>query len=104
MWLDHSDYQNSIFAMMRLDENGENAIEVVSNFTPTPHEGYRLGVSKPGKYKIILNTDSKYYWGSDYDVGGEVFESTDVSWHGQYHSIVLNLPPLATLFIKRIGD
>ncbi|WP_405329753.1 1,4-alpha-glucan branching protein GlgB [Ruminobacter sp.] len=104
MWLDHSDYQNSIFAMMRRDANGENPVIVVSNFTPTTHEQYRLGVPTAGKYKVILNTDSKYYWGSDYDLGGIEFEASDVSWHGQYHSIVLNLPPLATVFIKRIGD
>ena len=104
MWLDHSDYQNSIFALMRRDANGENPIIVVSNFTPTTHEQYRLGVPTTGKYKVILNTDSKYYWGSDYDLGGLEFEASDVSWHGQYHSIVLNLPPLATVFIKRIGD
>ena len=85
-------------------DNGENSIIAVSNFTPTTHEGYRLGVPTKGKYKVVLNTDSKCYWGSNYDVGGEVFEASDISWHGQYHSIVLNLPPLATIFIKRIGD
>lgn len=104
VWLDHSDYQNSIFAMMRRDDNGENEVIAVSNFTPSTQDGYRLGVPKAGTYKVLLNTDSKYYWGSDYDVGGLTFTATDESWHGQYHSIVLNLPPLATLFIKRIGD
>lgn len=103
-WLDHSDYQNSIFAMMRSDETGDNHVIVVSNFTPATHEGYRLGVPVPGTYEVVLNTDSKYYWGSDYDVGGLTFKASNVSWHGQYHSIVINLPPLATLFIKRIGD
>ncbi len=104
MWLDHSDYQNSIFAMMRRDQDGKNEIMVVSSFTPTPHQGYRLGVPSRGTYKVLLNTDSKHYWGSDYDVGGLTFKATDVAWHGQYNSIVINLPPLSTLFIKRIGD
>ena len=104
MWLDHSDYQNSIFALIRRDENQENEIIVVSNFTPTPHQNYRLGVPKKGTYKVLLNTDSRHYWGSDFDVGGLTFKASDVSWHGQYHSITLNLPPLATVFLKRIGD
>lgn len=104
MWLDHSDYQNSIFAMMRRDQDGKNEIMVVSNFTPTPHQSYRLGVPSRGTYKVLLNTDSKHYWGSDFDVGGLTFKATDVAWHGQYNSIEINLPPLATLFIKRIGD
>ncbi|MBQ3681564.1 MAG: 1,4-alpha-glucan branching protein GlgB [Succinimonas sp.] len=104
MWLDHSDYQNSIFALIRRDENQENEIIAVSNFTPTPHQNYRLGVPKKGTYKVLLNTDSRHYWGSDFDVGGLTFKASDVSWHGQYHSITLNLPPLATVFLKRIGD
>jgi 1,4-alpha-glucan branching enzyme len=104
VWLDHSDYQNSIFAMMRRDENGQNEVEVVSNFTPTPHKDYRLGVPARGTYKVLLNTDSKYYWGSDQDVGGLTFKASDVAWHGQNNSILINLPPLATVFIKRIGD
>ena len=104
VWLDHSDYQNSIFAMMRRDQDSKNEVMIVSNFTPTPHEGYRLGVPTRGTYKVLLNTDSKHYWGSDYDVGGLTFKASDVAWHGQYNSIVINLPPLSTLFIKRIGD
>ncbi|MGN1394278.1 MAG: 1,4-alpha-glucan branching protein GlgB [Succinivibrionaceae bacterium] len=104
LWLDHSDYQNSVFALMRRDDKQENEVIVVSNFTPTPHKEYRLGVPKKGTYEVILNTDSKYYWGSNYDLGGLTFQASDVSWHGQYHSILINLPPLATVFIKRIGD
>ena len=104
MWLDHGDYERSIYAMMRRDKCGENAVLIVGNFTPTPTPEYRLGVPVAGTYKVMLNTDSSYYWGSDYDMGGLVFHSEDQAMHGQEQSIVINLPPLSTVFIKRVGD
>lgn len=104
MWLDHGDYERSIYAMMRRDKSGENAVLIVGNFTPTPTPEYRLGVPVAGTYKVMLNTDSSYYWGSDYDMGGLVFHSEDQAMHGQEQSIVINLPPLSTVFIKRVGD
>ncbi|MGL4207572.1 MAG: 1,4-alpha-glucan branching protein GlgB [Aeromonadaceae bacterium] len=104
IWLDHGDYERSIYAMMRRDKSGEDAVMIVGNFTPTPVPGYRLGVPAAGTYKVMLNTDSSYYWGSDYDMGGLVFSSEAQAMHGQEQSIVINLPPLSTVFIKRVGD
>ena len=72
--------------------------------TPSPVAGYRLGVLEPGTYQVVLNTDSSYYWGSDYDMGGLAFHSESTECHGQAQSIVINLPPLSTVFIKRVGD
>jgi 1,4-alpha-glucan branching enzyme len=104
MWLDHSDYQRSVYAMLRRNKTGDRSVLVVGNFTPTPVDGYRLGVPETGTYQVVLNTDSSYYWGSDYDMGGLSFQSEAVTIHGQAQSILINLPPLATVFIKRIGD
>ena len=30
--------------------------------------------------------------------------ASNISWQNQYHSIVIDLPPLATVFIKRVKD
>ena len=79
-------------------------IIAVSNFTPVPYVAYRLGVPRPGVYSIILNTDDKKYWGSGYKTGPEKLAASNISWQGQYHSIVLDLPPLATVFIKRVSE
>ena len=73
---------------------------VACNFTPVPRVGYRLGVPAAGHYRVVLNTDSEHYWGSNYDVG-LVFVAEPTPWQGMAHSIVLDLPPLATLFIKQ---
>ncbi|MDY6323433.1 MAG: alpha amylase C-terminal domain-containing protein, partial [Succinivibrio sp.] len=103
-WLDVNDAEHSIFAMLRRGGNEDEDIIAVSNFTPVPYIAYRLGVPRPGKYKVLLNTDSKDYWGSGYGTGEEVFEASNISWQSQFHSVVLDLPPLATIFIKRVKD
>lgn len=104
MWLDVNDAEHSIFAMMRMDKDRDDEIIAVSNFTPVPYIAYRLGVPKPGSYKVVLNTDDRSYWGSGYGTGSDTFEASTISWQNQYHSIVIDLPPLATVFVKRIKD
>lgn len=111
-WLDVSDAEHSIFAMLRTipnhDANSDGApkdeMMMVSNFTPVPYVGYRLGVPRAGTYQVVLNTDDQKYWGSNYSTGPEKLVASNISWQGQYHSVVLDLPPLATVFVKRIGD
>jgi len=103
-WLDHNDSEHSTFVMLRSNKDASSKLLVVSHFTPTPVVGYRLGVPEVGTYQVVLNTDSQYYWGSDYDTGGLAFHSEAVAAHGQAQSIVINLPPLACVFIKRVGD
>lgn len=97
-WLDHQNAEQSILAFIRKDQLG-NEILVVSNFTPIPRDEYRLGVSASGEYEVIFNSDSQYYWGSNYQTG-EAIKSEPVNWQGKNLSIILNLPPLSTVYIK----
>ena len=98
-WLDHQDADNSTLSFLRRDKNG-HAVYVVSNFTPIPRNDFLLGVEHPGDYEIILNTDSSFYWGSNYEAGSR-FHSTDTAYHGKAQHICLQLPPLATLYIRK---
>ncbi len=102
-WIDHEDADNSVVAFMRKAKSVDETIVVCSNFTPIPREAYRLGLPEAGRYEILLNTDSEHYWGSNYDCG-LVFETEPLASHGRPHSIVLNLPPLSTIYMKRIAD
>ena len=103
-WLDYGDYQRSIFAMMRHNKDNTSHIVSISNMTPTPRDGYRVGVPLPGKYKVVFNSDSKYYWGGDYDTGADVIETEEIECTGKPQSISFNLPPLATVYLKKIDD
>ena len=101
-WLDVNDADHSVFAMQR--NCGDDFIIAVSNFTPVPYVAYRLGVPTPGTYEVIFNTDDKKYWGSNYGTGNDNMVASNISWQNNFHSIVLDLPPLSTIFIKKISD
>ena len=103
-WLDVNDAEHSVFAMLRTSADHQDELIMVTNFTPVPYVGYRLGVPRPGKYEVVINTDDKKYWGSGYSTGPKQMQASNISWQSQFHSIVLDLPPLATIYVKRVGD
>jgi 1,4-alpha-glucan branching enzyme len=70
-------------------------VVAVCNFTPLPRHGYRLGVPAAGAYREAINTDGAVYGGSG--VGNGVVQSAPVPWHGKADSIVISVPPLATV-------
>jgi 1,4-alpha-glucan branching enzyme len=70
----------------------------VSNLSPVPREGRRLPLPRGGRWRELLNTDSRFYAGSDVGNGWGV-EAEAVPMHGQPFSAELTLPPLATIWL-----
>ncbi|TBU77398.1 1,4-alpha-glucan branching protein GlgB [Phytopseudomonas daroniae] len=97
-WLIGDDAINSVFAWLRQDESGAPLL-VVHNFTPEPRNGYRVGVPKEGAWHVLLNSDAERYAGSNAGSQGGLLTEALAS-HGQPQSLLLDLPPLATLVIK----
>ncbi|MDR3431258.1 MAG: 1,4-alpha-glucan branching protein GlgB [Rouxiella aceris] len=98
-WLVVDDHENSIFAFARRDDHG-NELIVVSNFTPVPRYGYRIGVGRPGRYHEVLNTDAHFYRGSNVGNVGDVYTDAQPC-HQREHSLSLVIPPLATIYLRR---
>jgi len=96
-WITHEDRNNSVFSFIRKDADGD-AVVVVSNFTPVPRHGYRIGVGQPGRYVEILNTDDAHYGGSGLR-NGEL-QTEPVGAHGRDQSLSITVPPLATVMLK----
>jgi 1,4-alpha-glucan branching enzyme len=99
-WLEGGDVENSVLAFQRQDGDGAEVI-IIGNFTATPHESYRLGVPAEGRYRLALNTDAGAYSGSDYPVEESPATETEEA-HGRDQSVVLSLPPLATLVYEKV--
>ena len=55
------------------------------------------------KYEVILNTDSHYYWGSNFTMGDAlgVFFAEQQEWQGKPFSLTINLPPLSTVYLQK---
>jgi 1,4-alpha-glucan branching enzyme len=97
-WIDHNDADHSVLSFIRRGRDANTFMVVVCNFTPAVWPNYRLGVPQSGTYIERLNTDSAHYGGSN--VGTPVLTATATPWQGKPHSVVLHLPPLATVFFE----
>jgi 1,4-alpha-glucan branching enzyme len=98
-WIDFHDSDNSIIAFVRRAKDSDNFLIFACNFTPTPHQGYRIGVPEAGGYREIFNSDAAIFGGSNMGNGGYV-ESQQVPSHGRAVSVELTIPPLAVLILK----
>ena len=89
-----------MLAFARRGNAANSLVIVVCNFTPVVHRDYRVGVPQAGVYVERINTDSAHYGGSN--VGAPFGEITAeaIGWHGKSHSLLLDLPPLATVFFE----
>ncbi|CAN0626619.1 1,4-alpha-glucan branching enzyme [Burkholderia multivorans] len=97
-WLVGDDRDNSVFAFARRDGAGR-VVVAVSNFTPVPRSGYRLGLPAPGRWGELMNTDAALYGGTNAGNNGVVW-AEPVPAHGERWSAALCLPPLATLWLR----
>src|SRR6184192_1887374 len=97
-WIDFHDADNSVVSFVRKSREGEMIVFIV-NATPMVRHNYRLGVPRAGFYREIINTDAETYGGSNVgNLGG--IQSEDVNWMGREQSILIQLPPLATVAFK----
>ncbi len=99
-WIDVHDSENSVVSFMRRSTNPKDTLVFVCNFTPVPRYGYRLGVPHAGTYYEVLNSDDQRYGGSGV-LNDQPMPSGPMFWQSCPHSILLTLPPLATVILKR---
>lgn len=97
-WLEGGDWERSILAFVRKDAVG-NPIVCVFNFTPVPRADLRVGVPNGGEWMEVFNSDASEYWGSGHHLNNSITAEAE-PWHGRDQSVVLNLPPLAAVFLK----
>src|SRR3954447_6899327 len=97
-WIDFHDADNSVVSFLRKSRDGD-LVAFIVNATPMVRYNYRLGVPQAGFYREIINTDGETYGGSNVgNLGGVQSESRE--WMGREHSILIHLPPLATVALK----
>jgi 1,4-alpha-glucan branching enzyme len=98
-WVIMDDVDQSVYAYLRLGEDGDPPMLVVCNFTPVPRFGYRIGVPCAGAWEEMLNTDAGTYGGSNVGNAG-VVQAVSGPLHDQPHAVSLTLPPLATIVLR----
>jgi 1,4-alpha-glucan branching enzyme len=99
-WLDADDASHSTYAFIRYAPN--STVICVANFTPNPWSGYRLGAPHAGEWRVLIDTDDWRFGGSGFRGEANSFVATSVvPWQGQPASIVLDLPPLAVVWLGK---
>lgn len=97
-WVDADDALSSVLSFLRKGAGGEQVLAVF-NCTPVPRSNHRLGVSQPGRWVELLNTDAELFGGSSQGNLGGV-DAAPAPRKDQPFSLSLTLPPLAALFLK----
>lgn len=98
-WISSDDNSNSVIAFRRMDKL-DNEIIAVCNFTPVERTDYRIGVPQAGRYRVLFNSDDERYGGNGKGTRASV-ASQKKPMHGFENSIVLDLPGLSVLYLKK---
>jgi 1,4-alpha-glucan branching enzyme len=97
-WVEGGDTGASVLAWLRHARGAPSAL-IALNFTPVPRIGYGLGVPVAGHWRELLNTDAEIYGGSGLGNAGGLDTIVSAS-HGHPQSLLLDLPPLACLWLQ----
>jgi 1,4-alpha-glucan branching enzyme len=97
-WIDANDASGNVYSFVRFGSDG-SMLACIANFSSVPHEGYRVGLPKSGRWDEVVNTDAGVYFGSEVGNFGGV-EAVDEPWHGQPASAALRVPPLGALWLR----
>ncbi|MEM6889603.1 MAG: alpha amylase C-terminal domain-containing protein, partial [Pseudomonadota bacterium] len=98
-WVEELNADESVFAWLRKAGADVPPVLVVANFTPVPREAHRVGVPEKGRWVERLNTDAARYGGGNRGNAGGL-ASQDIAAMDRPQSLLINVPPLTTLFFE----
>jgi 1,4-alpha-glucan branching enzyme len=96
-WIDADDVAGNVISFLRFAPDG-SPLACVVNFSGIPHENYRVGLPRAGRWREVVNTDAYDYGGSGVGNMGQV-SAVEEPCHGLPASAVLRVPPLGALWL-----
>jgi 1,4-alpha-glucan branching enzyme len=100
-WLIGDDASGNTIAFARWSETGEPLI-AITNFSPVPHESYRVPLPVGGQWREILNSDDQIYGGSG--VANSEILSVSEECRGFPNSALIRVPPLGTIWLAPVNS
>ncbi|HUE84027.1 MAG TPA: 1,4-alpha-glucan branching protein GlgB [Pyrinomonadaceae bacterium] len=98
-WIDADNTQENIVSFIRRSPDTGKELVCVGNFSPVVRENHRLGLPRPGEYRMLLNTDNEVYDGGHVGMVDSI-TAEQHPCHGQEYSASITLPPLATIWFE----
>ena len=98
-WIDCHDVARGLISYVRKDPNSGQQIVTICNFKPNAYHNYWVGVTEPGEYTELVNTDSELYGGSgmSHETLIEAKQWNSEPWP---HALEITVPPMAALVFK----
>ena len=100
-WVEANDEQNSVYVYLRKGETPHDETMTILNMTPRVLD-YTIGVDELSTWSVILNSDEEKFGGSG--IHAEVFKTSSKNWMNKPESIVVRLPALSGVVLKRGQD
>ena len=100
-WLSADDAEHSIISFVRRGNEGEELV-VVINFDVNFRPSWRVPVPHEGDYVELFNSDAEEFGGSGQLNGGTI-QSRPEDCDGRPDSVIVNVPPLGGMILRRIG-
>ncbi len=97
-WIVSDDSSNSVVAYIRRDKK-ENELIALCNFTSVTRQKYRIGVPKPGTYRVVFSSALLEFGGKGESTVGSV-RAKKKPMHGYEYSIELDIEGLSCMYIK----
>ena len=101
-WIDANNGAQSIISFVRHGDDPDDDLVILINFDVATYEEFRVGLPREGTYVEVFNSDRPEYGGSGV-LNTEKLASEEVAWNGRNDSLVLRLPALAGVVLKRVG-
>jgi len=99
-WIEVDNAAENVIAFRRIAPSNGKEIICVCNFSPLVREAHRIGLSRKGTYKQILNTDNEQYCGGGFGVVKSI-KAEKTPWNGLDYSAAITLPPSATMWFEK---
>ena len=101
-WIDADNADQSIISFIRKGDDPKEDLVILINFDVNAREDFRMGVPEWGVYEEMFNSDDERYGGSGVINTGKL-KCQDEPWNGREQSIVVRVPPLGGMILKRTG-
>ena len=97
-WIVSDDSSNSVVAYIRRDKK-ETELIALCTFTSVTRQKYRIGVPKPGTYRVVFSSALPEFGGKGESTVGSV-RAKKKPMHGYEYSIELDIEGLSCMYIK----
>ena len=98
-WLDADDAEHGMYAFVRWDLDGANAVACIANFAPVPRLGYRVGLPWGGDWEVVVDTDDAAWRGNGHRGESARVVVADEPWQRCSSSGVLDVAPMSMVWL-----